>query len=316
MTFATSHKNKIRIISIVIIALIALNVISFFHAYKFTHFDSDLSVRTADPRQLSSFQKIKTLLSGIDNPRPVNTEKPDKPYKTVSIPYKNDSIECWYVPVDSSKGTVLLFHGYAGNKSQMIKESNQFNELGYNTILVDFLGSGGSTGDKTTIGFYESDQVKCVYDYFTTANEKDIIMFGTSMGSVAIMKSISDYNLEPRSIILECPFGDMVKTVQARFRIMNAPAFPMSYLLVFWGGVQNNFNAFAHNPTEYARSIKVKTLLMYGLKDNRVSKEETDLIFKNLQGPKELRLYREAGHESILAGYKSEWIKDIVNFIQ
>lgn len=29
----------------------------------------------------------------------------------------------------------------------------------------------------------------------------------------------------------------------------------MANLLVFWGGVQNDFNAFKHNPTDYAKNI-------------------------------------------------------------
>jgi alpha-beta hydrolase superfamily lysophospholipase len=261
-------------------------------------------------------QKIKTLVFGIDNPRPLNTDKPTTPFETIKIPFKDGFIECWHVPVESSKATVLIFHGYAGNKSQMVKESSQFNTLGYSTVLVDFLGSGGSTGNKTTIGFHESEQVKCVYDSFCKSSTESILMFGTSMGAVAVMKSLYDYDLQPQAIILECPFGDMLKTVQARFRIMNAPAFPMAHLLTFWGGAQNAFNAFGHNPGKYAKAIKVKTLLMYGMKDNRVSMEETDLIFKNLSGLKQLKTYLDAGHESILAKYPSEWVNDVVTFLQ
>jgi uncharacterized protein len=268
-----------------------------------------------DPKELTYFGKLQTLAFGVNNPRPRNTSKPLLPFQTLAIPHETDTIECWYVPVDSSTGTVLLFHGYAGNKSQMVKESDQFNEMGFTTILVDFLGSGGSTGNKTTIGFYESDQVKNVFDFFKQKDQDQrIIMFGTSMGAVSIMKSIHDHNLNPEAIILECPFGNMLETVQARFRIMKAPVFPMSYLLTFWGGVQNNFNAFAHNPSDYAKTIKIKTLLLYGAKDDRVSLQETQVIFANLAGPKVLKVFPDAGHESILRGYRSEWI-DLVSAV-
>lgn len=303
-----------KLFGFLILAIIALNIIAFFHAYKFTHFSADKKLRS-DPKELTFFGKLETFAFGVDNPRPYNTNKPSRPFETFVIPHGNDTIECWQVPVDESKGTVLIFHGYAGNKSQMVKESNQFNELGFATILVDFVGSGGSTGNRTTIGFYEADQVKKVFDFLKKDGQERIIMFGTSMGAVAIMKSIHDYNLEPESIILECPFGDMLETVQARFRIMKVPVFPMSYLLTFWGGFQNHFNAFSHNPSDYAKNIKVRTLLLYGMKDDRVSLEETELIFKNLAGPKELKLYPGAGHESILMKYQNEWIEAVVAFV-
>lgn len=291
-----------------------MNVVAYFHAYKFTHFDKNIKIKTSDPNKLTASEKIKTMLLGINNPRPINTEKPNKNYKTIKIKYNSDTIDCWYIPIDSSKTTILIFHGYAGNKSQMIEKSNLLNDLGFSTVIVDFLGSGGSTGNKTTIGYFESEQVKYVFDYCKNTMKSNLILYGISMGSVAIMKSINDYDLKPISIIIECPFGNMLKTIQARFKIMNVPSFPMSYLLLFYGGLQHNFNSFKHNPSEYAKKINVKCLLLYGQKDNKVSKEEIDLIFKNLQGQKQLRLYENAGHETILEEYSSEWKNDILNF--
>lgn len=85
--------------------------------------------------------------------------------------------------------------------------------------------------------------------------------------------------------MIECPFGSMYKTVCARFKTINAPTFPMAGLLVFWGGIQNNFWAFEHNPT----NIKCPTLLLYGAKDGKVSKEEIDEIYNNLGGQKKLK---------------------------
>jgi len=309
------NKHTKRISILLLTAFLAVNAIAFFHAYKFTHFNKDIKARTADPNKLSATQKFKTLLFGVDNPRPVDTEKPTKKYTTLSINSGDDILECWSVPVDSAKGTVILFHGYAGNKSTLLEKSNLFNDLGYNTVLVDFAGSGGSTGNKTTIGFYESDQVKAVMDYVKKTGEQHIVLFGISMGSAAILKSVYDYKLQPSSIIIECPFGNMLQTVQARFKIMHAPSFPLSYFLVFWGGFQNNFNAFKHNPSEYAKSVTVPVLLLYGMKDNKVSKGEIDLIYKNLQGAKELKLYIDAGHENILEANRKDWISDVSNFL-
>src|SRR5688572_17168558 len=112
------------------LALIALNIIAFFHAYNFTHFSDGNKSRT-DPKDFTFFGRLKTLAFGVDNPRPVNTHKPARPFETLLISHGNDTIECWRIPIEDSKGTVLIFHGYAGNKSQMIKESNAFNELGF-----------------------------------------------------------------------------------------------------------------------------------------------------------------------------------------
>jgi alpha-beta hydrolase superfamily lysophospholipase len=89
----------------------------------------------------------------------------------------------------------------------------------------------------------------------------------------------------------------------------------MAGLLVFWGGVQNGFWAFGHNPTEYAKKITCAALLLYGAQDEKVSKEETDAIFTNLKGKKELKIYQQAGHENYLSKYRNEWTKDVEKFL-
>ncbi len=291
--------------------------VAIFHSYKFTHFSDKAAQKTDKPEALSFGKKMQTLLFGVSNRRPENEEKPDN-YESIEL-HSNKKIECWYLNKNNSdelivKGTVVLFHGYSSEKSSMLDKAAIFDSLNYNVLLVDFMGSGGSEGNTTTIGFKEAEQVKTVYDYLKD-KESNIYLFGTSMGAVAIMKAIKDYDLNPKGIILECPFGTMYETVSARFENMNVPTFPMAGLLVFWGGVQNGFWAFSHNPTTYAKKISCPTLLLYGEKDKNVSKSEIDAIFSNLSGKKILKTYPLAGHENYLNKYKMEWIQDVSNFL-
>lgn len=291
-----------------------MNVVAFFHAYKFTHFTNNNGEKTNSPKKLSTQQKIETLVFGVNNPKPKNTTVPTDNYETIKLK-SNKEIECWSIKTDSSKGTVVLFHGFGGEKSSMLDKAAIFKKLGYTTFLVDFMGSGGAEGNQTTIGYFEAEEVKTCYDYLTKKGEKNIYLFGTSMGAVAIMKSINDFQIKPKGILIECPFGSMYQTVCARFKTMNAPTFPMAGLLVFWGGIQNGFWAFGHNPTNYAKKINVPTLLLYGAKDEKVSRPEIDEIYTNLAGPKKLKIYKEAGHENYLKKYKDQWTQDINQFL-
>lgn len=302
-----------RVLWTLLVLFILANVIAFMHAYKFTHFTNSSVERTSN--HLSLAEKLKTVFTGVNNPRPVNKKLPVRPYETIKIK-SNKELEAWLIKIDSAKGTIILFHGYGGEKSLMLDKAEQFLKIGYNTMLVDFMGSGGSEGNTTTIGFKEAVEVKDCYDYLIKNNFPNISLFGTSMGSAAVMKAIKDYNLRPKSIIIECPFGSMYKTVCKRFQMQGIPSFPMAGLLVFWGGVENNFWAFSHNPEEYAKNIHCATLLMYGEKDKKVGKEEISSIFKNLQGNKTLVTYPLAGHENYLSLYKEKWTNDVKTFLQ
>ena len=299
----------------IVFALFLLaNIITYNQAYKLTHFTSQQVQKTAKPEQLSLGEKIKTLFTGVSNPRPENKKKPDRPYTTIKL-QSNKKIACWLIKHPDAKGTVIIFHGYGGEKSGMLNKADIFYQLGYNTMLVDFMGSGDSEGNETTIGFKEAEEVKTAYQYIKRTEKNKTVLFGTSMGAVAIIKAINDYSLNPDAVIIECPFGSLLKTTQARFNILHIPSFPLANILVFWGGFQHSFNGFKLNPTLDAKNISCPTLLLYGEKDSRVSKTEINEIFNNLNGKKTLKTYPLAGHDNYLTKYKREWTQDISHFL-
>ena len=302
-----------RCLWVVAALFVLMNVVAIFHSYKFTHFADSKTERTKSPKDLTTGQKIWTLIFGVSNPRPETRTVPTVEYQTIRLK-SNKEIECWHIAAENPKGTVILFHGFSAEKSALLDRAGVFRELGYNTLLVDFMGSGGSEGNRTTVGFLEAQQVKTCFDYVAANGEENIYLFGVSMGAAALMKSICDHGLNPKGIILECPFGTMYQTVCVRFKLLRAPTFPMAGLLMFWGGAQNGFWAFTHNPTTYAKKITCPALLIYGAKDERVTRQEIDDIFTNLAGQKTLKVYPEAGHSNYLMKYREAWTHDVQRF--
>ncbi len=305
---------KRRIWCTVAFVIILLNVLAAIHAYKFTHFTTGDIKKTAKPEKLSFSEKLKTLFTGVNNPRPVDSLNPEEKFIDVKIK-SNVTLDCWYIPSVSKRGTVIMFHGYGSSKSALVENAAGFYGMGFSVLMVDFMGSGKSEGNSTTIGYCEAQEVKSCYDYVAQKGEKNIILYGGSMGAAAILKAKNDYPIKPQGVIIECPFGSMYKTVCARFHNMGIPTFPMASLLTFWGGVENGFWAFSYKPTEYATAVKCPTLLMYGAKDKNVSREEIDEIYANLPGNKELRIFPESGHENYVLKYKREWFDTVRNFL-
>jgi len=300
---------------LVVILFIAMNVIAIFQAYKFTHFvNPDPSIQKRS-KELSTTDKIKILFLGIDNERPMDDSLPKQKFETIKL-QSNKTIECWSIKTDSAKGTVILFHGYVDDKSKELNKSDVFLKLGYNTFLVDFMGSGGSEGNQTTIGYKEAEEVKTAYDYLIKSGEKNIYLYGTSMGAAAILKAINDYNIKPKGILIECPYGSLYQATVNRFKLMGVPSFPLAGMLVFWGGIENGFWAFSLKPTDYAKAVTCPTLLMYGGKDQKVIPEETNDIYSNLNGWKELKIYPLSAHEDYLIKYRERWTRDVNTFLK
>ncbi len=303
--------RKFAYISFVLFLL--ANVMAFWHAYRFTHF-SDSQKPRINPDELSALDKAGILFTGIEVPKPIPFATPRLPFKTINIE-SDVTLEAWEITTDPSRGTVILFHGYSAEKSTLISRAEEFSKWGYNTLLVDFMGSGGSEGESTNLGYTEAREVRDVFEWVKKHESEEIHLFGTSMGAAAILKASRDYQIEPTSIILECPFGSLYETVSARFRIMNAPPFPLAAVLTFWGGIQQGYWAFSHNPSSYASAVNVPSLLLFGDKDDRVSLDETMDIYNNLNGEKVLVRYPDAGHD-VFTENQSNWINDVSAFLR
>lgn len=70
----------------------------------------------------------------------------------------------------------------------MLDKAEACLNMGYNTLLVDFMGSGGSKGTQTTIDYKEAAEVKDCYQYLKQQGHTNIHLFGTSMGAIAITR--------------------------------------------------------------------------------------------------------------------------------
>lgn len=302
-----------RILIIAIVLFIAFNTIAYIQAYRFTHFSTkDIEKSSSDNDFIKS---LKMLLTGVDNPRPENSQTPEVDYETITI-QSNVKLECWEIQANDSKGTIILFHGYTDSKSSMLERAYLLRDIGYNTLLIDFMGSGGSEGSVTTIGYYEAENVKSAYDYVLDKGENNITLLGTSMGAAAILKAINDYEIFPQAIIIECPFASMIETISIRFKLMGLPPTPTAQTLAFWGGLQNGFNAFSMNPAEFAKQVEIPALLIYGANDEKVTMAETQRIYNNLNGDKKLLIFSNSGHADYLKNEKVMWNEEVNSFLK
>jgi len=299
-----------------LVLFILVNVITAFHAYKFTHFYDAGEVAVKKGGAKTGWDTTKDILFGINAVKQKNRE-PDSAYEKVLLKTKDGiQLEGWYIKTSgNARGTVLMFHGHGSKKSAVLDESAGFRKLGYNTLLLDFRAHGNSGGNTCTIGYYESEDVKLAYDLIKEKGEKNVVLWGISMGAATITKAMNDYALQPSKIILEMPFGSILQAAEGRIKMMGLPGEPLASFITFWGGAEHGFWAFKMKPAEFAKKITVPTLLQWGRNDPRVQQAETDAIYQNLAGKKQLVVYEKAGHESLYDNDYDKWMETVSSFL-
>jgi uncharacterized protein len=307
-----------RVVYLLLFVFVLLNILAAFHAYKFTHFYNEEEVAVKKPEQMNGWEKAKTILFGVNYTKRSITTVPAHPYKNFTTTTSDGlQLQGWYIPSPASRGAVIMLHGHGSTRSGVAKEADAFYDLGYTVYMIDLRAHGNSDGNVCTIGYKETADVKAVYDYVTSKGETNIVLWGISLGAATIAKTLVDYpGVKPNKVILEMPFGSLSEAVEGRLRIMHLPEEPLATLLTFWGGTEHGFWAFGLNPSTYVKSIKVPVLMQWGKNDKRVTEKETREVFNNISSSnKQLVVYENSGHESLLQKEPVKWVTTVTAFL-
>ncbi|HEY1871775.1 MAG TPA: alpha/beta hydrolase [Chitinophagaceae bacterium] len=304
-----------KILYSVLVLFLLFNLIVINQAYHFTHFYEHGTVKPIETQMSGFWGTAQVALLGLKQEKLIGS-KPDSAFSNIKLKTKDGlTLDGWLIRVPHAKGTIALFHGHGSEKSANLSQSNTFNEMGYSTLLIDFRAHGQSEGNTCTIGYREAEDVKLAYDYLKDHGEKNIILYGISLGVATITKAIADYHLTPEKIILEMPFASLPGTVEGKMRMSGLPAEPIAGCLTFWGGVINGFWAFNMKPKEYVKKINCPVLVQWGKKDKGVTETEIKELFKNIPSPKTFVVYDNSGHQNLFENEPDKWEDTIEEFL-
>jgi len=313
-------KTLFVVAGLFIAVLTALNVLAYRHAHAMMRYSRGGN-RTRAPESLTLRGKARVLFSGVNIPRPGGTLSMDDlegEWCRMRIPIDGDvTLESWYCTAGGeNRPLVILFHGYSASKESLLLEAAVFRSLGLSVMLVDFRGSGGSSESYTTFGVLEGEDVAAAVRHARRElSPSTLVLFGQSMGAAAVLRAIHCHGVEPDAVIIAAVFDTMCGTVRNRFRAMGVPSFPAARLLVFWGGVQNGFNGFAHRPVGYAASVSCPALFLHGADDPRARVSEARRVYDAVGARKRFVAFQGVGHESCARKCPDLWQDAVRTFV-
>ena len=114
----------------------------------------------------------------------------------------------WFVPADTARGTLLFFHGNAGNISHRLQSLLIFNRLGLDVLMVDYRGYGQSSGSPGEQGTYLD--ARAAWDYLVGERgvEGDrVVIFGRALGGAVGAWLASRDDVSPAGLVVESTFS-------------------------------------------------------------------------------------------------------------
>jgi hypothetical protein len=112
----------------------------------------------------------------------------------------------WFVPADTARGTLLFFHGNAGNISHRLDSLAIFNRLGLDVLMVDYRGYGQSSGEPSEAGTYRD--ARAAWDWLVARGVPPgrIVVFGRSLGGAVGAWLAGQADVSPAGLIVESSF--------------------------------------------------------------------------------------------------------------
>jgi len=116
-----------------------------------------------------------------------------------------ETLHAWFVPARHERGTLLFFHGNAGNISHRLESLRIFHRLGLSVLIIDYRGYGRSTGRPSEEGTYEDALAawRHLVDERGVAPDR-LVLFGRSLGGAVATWLAAERS--PRGLIIESTF--------------------------------------------------------------------------------------------------------------
>jgi hypothetical protein len=127
-------------------------------------------------------------------------------YETVRIDTADGPrLHGWYLPAQAARGTLLFFHGNAGNISHRLDSLRIFHALRLNVLIFDYRGYGQSEGKPSEEGT-QRDALAAWRHLVQVRGESPqrIVLFGRSLG--AALAAWLAARERPAALILESGF--------------------------------------------------------------------------------------------------------------
>ena len=235
-------------------------------------------------------------------------------YENIMLPMSDGlALNLWYLPgrnsSQSSRGSILFFHGNAENISTHINAVYWFADYGFDVYLLDYRGYGKSQG-WPDLPLVLSDIAE-VSEWFLarTPADRPRVVFGQSMGaSMAgyVMATRSDIASQMSLIILESGFADYRLVARQALNsswLTWALQYPLSWTVSSRFSLVSVIDQISPTPL----------LIMHGLQDPIVTFEHAEMLSQAAHAPSQLMRYA-GGHIAAFTNLENR--KIVIDYIE
>ncbi len=231
----------------------------------------------------------------------------------------------WYIPASGGIGptgaTVVLVHGWASNKSGVLKYAVPLHPA-FNLVAFDLRNGGRSSRTGTTFGSKERLDVAAIIDWLErTKHPSRVAVMGSSMGGVAALLEAGE---DPRvdALILDSVHARAEDVIARGLEVDHGqPSVPGTPAILLGIWLRTGVNLLATNPIDAIPALGDRPLLLLhgtaDLHDLPVRSVEANYQAARAAGvPVEMHLCPGATHGNVIDVCPDAWRRWSVGFLE
>ena len=220
-------------------------------------------------------------------------------YEAVEIATEDgEKLAAWWVPAEDARGTVLFFHGNAGNISHRLDYLKMFRGMRYSTLIIDYRGYGTSTGAPSEEGTYRD--AEAAWRYLTeqrSVHGADIVFFGESLG--AAVASWLATRHPSRALVLASAFTSV----------------PDLGAEVYWFLPVRLISRFRYDNLSHLAVLRAPVLIAHSRDDEIVPFAHGQRLYAAAREPKQF-LELAGGHNTAFIFMREAWVRVLADFLE
>jgi fermentation-respiration switch protein FrsA (DUF1100 family) len=217
------------------------------------------------------------------------------------------TLSAWYTPPKNG-AMILVAHGYGDKRAEDFYAL--FASHGYGVVAWDFRAHGKSGGEFSSLGYYETLDVKAALDFaLGQPHVEHVGAWGGSMGAVTMIRAAAQYP-QIEALIADSPFATLEDEMDLRI------PFPMMRsLLQFFAENESETSIDLVRPVDDIASISPRPVfIIQGMGDGMVPLDSAQRLYDAAGEPRQLWEEDGVPHLNMYAFYKTRYINRTIKF--
>lgn len=219
----------------------------------------------------------------------------------------------WFMPAKGEAwGTVVHFHGNAGNITAHLKMVSFFPYHGVNLFMFDYRGYGESEGSPERKGVYE-DSLSAVRYVLSRhdVSRNSVFLLGQSLGGANAI-AVASLNKEPgiRALVIDSSFYSYRSIVRDKIGVIPFISWfkgPLSYVMA-----TDSF----HSGDLIGLISPTPVMIIHGTADRVIPQHHGRQLFERAREPKILVMVEGGDHISALGPQNREYREQVLEFLK